>query len=184
VVEHAYPDAEGTLLDGSGRFRVLLHATRAGDEVWVSRSVVVANRVVPALQGEAGSDHPWHGPQLPVAEWDGWLIIPNDGGYTLTLLTSRKATMTLDDLQPVRSPDLRIQVCGSLGDAVQPVRVSAALQAGVHRIRIQLEPGMENEPAPAWGGPALFWEGPQTPLAAVPASAEFHLMPLNAIEAQ
>ena len=154
VVDHAFPDAEGTLLDGSGRFRVLLHATRGGDDLWTSRSVVVANRVVPALQGEAGVDHPWHGPQLPVAEWDGWLIIPADGGYTLTLLTSRKATVTLDDLPPVHSPELRIQVCGSLGDAVQPVRVSAALQAGVHRIRIQLQPGIENEPAPTWGGPA------------------------------
>jgi hypothetical protein len=140
--------------------------------------------MVAAEQGEAGSDHPWHGRQLPVAEWDGWLIIPVDGGYTFTLLTSRKATVTLDDLPAARSPQLRIQVCGLLGDAVQPVRVSAALQAGVHRIRIQLAPGIENEPAPPWGGPALYWEGPQTPLAPVPASAEFHLMPLNATEAQ
>jgi hypothetical protein len=102
----------------------------------------------------------------------------------LTLLTSRKATVTLDDLPPAHSPELRIQVCGSLGDAVQPVRISAGLKAGMHRIRIQLEPGIENEPAPTWGGPALYWEGPQTPLAPVPPSAEFRLMPLNAIEAQ
>jgi hypothetical protein len=179
AVEHAFPDAEGTLLDGSGRFRVLLHATRSGDEVWVSRGVVVANRAVPALPDVAGTDHPEarprppeSGPRPPVADWDGWLVIPADGGYTLTLLTSRKATITLDDLPAVRSPELRIQVCGSLGDAVQPLRVSAALQAGVHRIRIQLEPGIENEPAPAWGGPALYWEGPETLLEPVPASAE------------
>jgi len=108
-------------------------------------------------------------------------MIPADGGYTFTLLTSRKATMTVDDLAPAHSPELRIQVCGSLGDAVQPLRVSAALQAGVHRIRIQLEPGIENEPGPAGGGPALYWEGPETPLAAVPASAEFHLTPFYAV---
>jgi hypothetical protein len=184
IVQHAFPDAEGTLLDGSGRFRVLLHATRGGDEVWGARGVVVANRVVAAEQGEAGSDHPWHGPQLPVARWQGWLVIPADGGYTLTLLTSRRATITLDNLPPAHSPALRIQVCGLLGDAVQPVRVSAALKAGVHRIRIELEPGIENEPAPPWGGPALYWEGPQTPLSPVPASAEFHMLGLNAVEAQ
>jgi hypothetical protein len=180
LVEHAFPDAEGTLLDGSGRFRVLLRATHAGDEVWVSRGVVVANRVVAALPGVAGVDHRWPVPGPPFAEWNGWLVIPADGGYTITLLTSRKAAMTLDDLPSVRSPELRIQVCGSLGDAVQPVRISAGLRAGLHRIRIQMEPGIENEPTPAAGGPALYWEGPQTPLAAVPASAEFHLTPFDA----
>ena len=182
VVEHAFPDAEGTLLDGSGRFRVLLHATRAGDdEVWASRGVVVASRVAPSLEGVAGVDHPGVGPQPPVAGWDGWLVIPSDGGYTITLLTSRKATMTLDDLPPVRSPELRIEVCGLLGDAVQPVRVSAGLRAGYHRIRIQLEPGIENEPAPAIGGPAIYWEGPETPLEPVPASGEFMLAPSSTV---
>lgn len=83
----------------------------------------------------------------------------------------------LDDLPAVRSPELRIQVCGSMGDAVQPVRISAALQAGWHRIRIALDPGIENEPTPAAGGPALYWEGPQTLVAPVPGSAEFHLAP-------
>jgi hypothetical protein len=196
VVQHAFLDAEGTLLDGSGRFRVLLHAMHAGDEVWVSRGVVVARRVAAAAVAEGPgtgdsafppcrkSGDKGGAPGLCVrsvpgngrgTEWDGWLAIPSDGGYTLTLLTSRKATMMLDDLPPAHSPELRIQVCGSLGDAVQPVRISAGLRAGLHRIRIQLEPGIENEPMRAGGGPALYWEGPQTPLEPVPASAEFHL---------
>jgi len=180
VVRHAFPDAEGTLLDGSGRFRVLLRAWRAdGDEVWVSRGVVVASRVAPAVVTAAGSVPVMQGEgaQQPVAGWDGWLAIPADGGYTFTLLTSRRATMTVDDLPPVRSPALRIQVCGSLGDAVQPVRVSAGLKAGLHRIQIALEPGIENEPAPAIGGPALYWEGPETRLEPVPASGQFMLAP-------
>jgi hypothetical protein len=162
-VEHVFPDADGTLLDGSGRFRVLLRATRAPhDEVWVSRGVVVANRVVPRVEGVAGVEHHETGSKPPVAGWDGWLLIPADGGYTITLLTSRRATLTVDDLSAARSPELRTQVCGSFGDAVQPVRISAGLKAGLHRIRIDLEPGIENEPAPAGGGPALYWEGPQT----------------------
>jgi hypothetical protein len=178
VVRHAFPDTEGTLLDGSGRFRVLLGATRAGgDEVWASRGVVVAAELVPRVQTAAGDELSGSGPKAPVAGWDGWLAIPADGGYTITLLTSRRATLMLDDLPAVRSPELRIQVCGSMGDAVQPVRISAALQAGWHRIRIALDPGIENEPTPAAGGPALYWEGPQTLVAPVPGSAEFHLAP-------
>jgi hypothetical protein len=162
VVEHAFPDAEGTLLDGSGRFRVLLHATRGSDEVWVSRGVVVAATV------QAASLEPGGGAGLVKTvtgdgrgtEYDGWVRVPRDGGYTLTLLTSRRATLQLDDLPSVRSPELRIQVCGSPGDAVQAVRVSAGLRAGLHRVRIELDPGIENEPAPVGGGPALSWEGP------------------------
>lgn len=43
VVRHAFPDTAGTLLDGSGRFRVLLRITDArGKSAYVSRPVVVA----------------------------------------------------------------------------------------------------------------------------------------------
>jgi hypothetical protein len=42
VVRHAMPDEEGTLLDGSGRFRVLLKVTdKAGNVDWASDAVVV-----------------------------------------------------------------------------------------------------------------------------------------------
>ena len=173
VLEHAFPDTEGTLLDGSGRFRVLLHAMHGGNDVWVSRGVVASSTIVPAVVTAARADAGSSSPKAQVAEWNGWLAIPADGGYTITLLTSRKAILTLDDLPPVRSPELRIQVCESLGDAVQPVSVSAVMRAGLHRLRIQLEPGIENEPAPAEGGPALYWEGPQAPPAPVPPSARF-----------
>jgi hypothetical protein len=40
-VRHRFPDAEGTLLDGSGRFRVLLHVEdRKGHEDWAAQGVV------------------------------------------------------------------------------------------------------------------------------------------------
>jgi hypothetical protein len=43
VVRHVFPDTAGTLLDGSGRFRVLLRITDAqGKSAYVSRPVVVA----------------------------------------------------------------------------------------------------------------------------------------------
>jgi hypothetical protein len=179
VVRHVFRDAEGTLLDGSGRFRVLVHATRAPHaEVWNSRYVVVAKRVF------AGGS--LAGPVLPgfaeiqngrETEYRGWVRIPQDGGYTLTLLTSRRARLTLDDLATLESPELRMQVCGSSGDAVQPMRVSAALRAGLHRIQIELDPGVENEPEGNLGGadsPVLLWEGPGLLPEAIPGAALAH----------
>ncbi len=178
-VGYVFPDADGTLLDGSGRFRVLVHATRAPhDEVWVSRSVIVGQRpaaagsepVAQLVAGLAQSD------SGRATGYDGWLRIPADGGYSLTLLTSRHATLSIDDLPAVQSPELRIQVCGSMGDAVQPTRVSAALLAGLHRIRIELEPGIENEPRGnlSPGSPMLMWEGPGLLPEAIPATALAH----------
>jgi hypothetical protein len=177
-VQHAFPDAEGTLLDGSGRFRVLVHATRAPhDEVWVSRSVAVGRQPVPAdavpepvVPGVARVD------TGRATEYDGWVRIPADGGYSLTLLTSRRATMIVDNLPPVRSPEVRIQVCGSLGDAVLPTQISAALLAGLHRIRIELDPGVENvaQSNLGDGAPLLLWEGPGILPEAIPGAALVH----------
>jgi hypothetical protein len=109
-------------------------------------------------------------------EYDGWVRIPADGGYSLTLLTSRRATMIVDNLPPVRSPEVRIQVCGSLGDAVLPTQISAALLAGLHRIRIELDPGVENvaQSNLGDGAPLLLWEGPGILPEAIPATALVH----------
>jgi hypothetical protein len=171
------------LLDRSGRFRVLLRATRPPhDEVWVSRSVVVARQQIaadagsqPALSGLARSE------AGRATAYDGWVRVPADGGYSLTHLTSRQASLTIDDLPAVQSPELRIQVCGSFGDAVQPTRQSAALLAGLHRIRIELEPGIENEPQSNLGngGPLLMWEGPGLLPGPIPAAALVHAAPLG-----
>ncbi|HEX3985425.1 MAG TPA: hypothetical protein VHX13_02350 [Acidobacteriaceae bacterium] len=177
VVRHAFPDAEGTLLDGSGRFRVLLHATRApDDEVWAARSLVVTREAIPALTLAMATR-----PGLTVVEHadgstdeDGWLRIPADGGMTLTLLTSRRATLTFEDLPPAPSPELRMQVCGSPGDAVQPITVSAGLRAGLHRIRIHFDAGIENEPQRADGAPVLLWQSATQLPERVPAAAFVH----------
>ena len=177
-VQHAFPDADGTLLDGSGRFRVLVHATRTPhDEVWVSRSLVVGRQPVgadavpePVVAGVARVD------TGRATEYDGWVRIPADGGYSLTLLSSRRATMFVDNLPPVRSPEVRIQVCGSLGDAVLPVQISASLLAGLHRIRIELDPGVENvtQSNLGDGAPLLLWEGPEVLPEAIPPSGLVH----------
>ncbi|HUB19475.1 MAG TPA: hypothetical protein VL990_12625 [Acidobacteriaceae bacterium] len=180
VVRHAFPDAEGTLLDGSGRFRVLLHATHAGrDGVWASQNVVVGRSAV-AAENPAGMLAAGLAKTVPNSgggtEYDGWVRLPADGGYTFTLLTSRRATLAIDDLPAEESPELRIQVCGLLGDAVEPVRASGALRAGWHRIRIALDPGIENEPEENLGpgGPMLVWQGAGILPEAVPEGAMGH----------
>lgn len=177
VVRHVFPDAEGTLLDGSGRFRVLLQATRAPhDEVWAARSLVVSGEPIPALAlpmavlpGLTVVHHPDGS-----TDEDGWLRIPSDDGTTLTLLTSRRATLTFEDLPPAHSPELRMQVCGSLGDAVQATTVSAGLRAGLHRIHIHLDAGIENEQQRADRAPVLFWQSAAQVPELVPAPAFVH----------
>lgn len=170
TVHHAFPDADGTLLDGSGRFRVLLFVSSdGGDKAWSSRSVVVSSHPLPALQSAGSAPEN----QDLRETFDADLHVPADGGYTFTLLTSTTATLSIDDLPPARTAKLRPQVCGSPGDAVQPVRMSAAMRAGLHHIRITRGPELENA-APAnglSGAPTLFWEGPEVPQQVVPEGA-------------
>jgi hypothetical protein len=166
IVHHKYPDAEGTLLDSSGRFRVLLHVTdEAGHQAWKSRSIVVASDLRPA-----SAPHPNQSAASGERVFDRQIGIPRDGGYTFTLLTSTQATLSIDDLPPSTSPKPRAQVCGSPGNAVQPVLLSLALAAGPHHIRIVRDSGLENA-ASTTDGPVLYWEGPGLERQAIPVGA-------------
>ncbi|HEY0758520.1 MAG TPA: hypothetical protein VGD59_04605 [Acidisarcina sp.] len=177
-VRHTFLDAEGTLLDGSGRFRVLLHVIGAGGEqAWSSRSVVLQQpassnreRSIPAAKRE---ESPGGSPDALASRSELEIDVPVDGGYTFTLLTSERGSLAVDDLPPHETPVARPQVCGSTGDAVQPVRVSATLRAGPHRLRVERIPGIENAEGPpgaAVGEPVLFWEGPGIELQPLPPS--------------
>ncbi len=154
VARHRFPDAEGTLLDGSGRFRVLLHVTEAdGKQSWSSQSVVLAN--VPA-----GAGYPARSPALADAHITDWIVpVPADGGYTFTLLTGSPATLAVDGLPAAGSPAPRARVCGAEESAVQPVRVSAALLAGKHTVHVR---SSEDEV------PLVLWEGPGLPRQSLP----------------
>ncbi len=146
---HSFPDAGGTLLDGSGRFRVLLHVTgRGGAESWHSEPVVVATRPLAPLS--PGSASPARANVLERA-----FQVPADGGYTVYVLTRAPTLVSLDGQPPVASPAPRPVVCGSGESAAQPVHISAALLAGTHRLRVEMQPG-----APE---PVLLWEGPGVP---------------------
>jgi hypothetical protein len=180
-VKHIFSDAEGTLLDGSGRYRVLLHVTDGdGGESWSSRSVVIANRPVNSLAPTPPLVPGWNISSMPDGEtkYDGYVTVPADGGYTFTLLTSTTAQMVVDDTLIIRSHGKQSQVCGSVGDAVQPMRLSSVLQKGLHRITIT----KGSEPENAVGDsspnlPLLLWEGPELETQPVTQDAIHHSSP-------
>ena len=179
AVRHAFPDDQGTLLDGSGRFRVLLSATdQAGHTTWTSQPVVVSNTVHKPTKTRALSAG-----LAPVAVGDtrsetGFLRVPSKGGYTVNLLTSTTASLTIDGVR-VNSSKSHPQVCGSPGDAVQALRLSLVLARGDHRIEIARGPEIENAGPPnvADPSPVLLWEAPGLPWQPIPLTAFFHTAP-------
>ncbi len=156
-VRHTYADSLGSDLDGSGRFRVALQVTdsRGGEEAWSSQHLVVA-----ASRTARGGGRPVQGSRVFTSEF----LVPADGGYTFTLLTSTGASLAIDDAKPAFSPKPRPQVCGSPGNAVQPIRLSAVLKAGSHHIRVTRDDALENADAPSPERPLLLWEGPNLPI--------------------
>lgn len=109
--------------------------------------------------------------------YQGLLDIPASGGYTITLLTSTTASLTIDGRRAVsRKP--QAQVCGSKGDAVQAVRVSVPLKAGLHRIQIARGAEIENaeDDTGSSAEPVLFWEGPGLLRQPIPSKAFSHLV--------
>ena len=172
AVQHTFADTDGTLLDGSGRFRVLLLASDdKGNQAWGSQSIVTATALLASAAPAATEVHD-QGLSRSATGYRGFLSVPSDGGYTLTMLTSTTATLTVDG-KTVSSRKLHPQVCGSPGAAVAALRLSLALAQGRHRIELTTGPEVEN--AGSSGGkaemPPLLWEGPGQPREIVLASA-------------
>jgi hypothetical protein len=143
VVRHSFKDADGTLLDGSGRFRVLLRVTGAdGAQSWASQPVVVgATLLAPLPAAAAGSQ----------AEE---VVVPADGGYTFWVLSRTPITVSLDGQPPVASPKTIPAACGAAGNAVQPVELSAVLRQGTHSLAIS---GADASSS------VVIWQGPGLP---------------------
>ncbi|WP_158748263.1 PKD domain-containing protein [Acidobacterium sp. S8] len=174
TVKHAFPDADGTLLEGSGSFRILLYSSDGiGREAWYSQIVVISDSLRAAQEN---GDRSLQQGLIPVdgnkKSVEGFIRVPADGGYAFTLLTSTTASLMIDGVR-AHSPVLRPQVCGSPGNAVQPVRLSLALARGLHRIQIMREPEIENADV-ASDHPFLLWQGPELSMRLVPETALFH----------
>ncbi len=168
IVRHVFPDTQGSFLDGSGNFRVLLRVTNPdGSEMWGAQPVVIAQHALPSIPLTSAESVPGDTAFVRMVR------VPADGGYTFTLLSAQGATFRVDDLPPVHTPRMRAQVCGSTGYAVQATRISAALSAGIHRLRIDWEPGgnQADTLSGAAGPPQLIWQGPGIAMQPVPDSS-------------
>ncbi len=201
-VQHRFPDAKGTELDGkngAGRFRVLLHVTdEAEHQDWAAQGLVVVDEWHDAakvdLAGRPGLGYrvyagDWK--ELPdfsklqparagaspdlsgnaqglvhyATVWDGFIRIPEDGGYTFHLIDRDGARLAVDGMEVARTGPPFAQVCGSPGNALRSDSGGLGLRAGLHAIHI------EALNTASQGAPRLLWEGPGLPLADVPKSA-------------
>ncbi len=195
VVRHKFPDADGTLLDGSGRFRVLLHVSdAAGRNAWVYQPVVVASALAPALTPPAGlvSGVSWQvldqGAQIASGsgvaadfsadalgrkaeyrgEFSGLVEVPADGGYVFTLIATDGGSLSIDGKLIATTPHAFQQVCGLAGVAARPAAGSVALAKGLHRIEVVDVHGEGLD------GFRVMWQGPAMIEREIPASALFH----------
>jgi hypothetical protein len=194
-VKHKFPDSDGTLLDETGRFRVLLHVTDAsGRNAWAYQPVVVASALAPALPrpGDLVAGVQWQefdpGAQIARAggvaagfsagvlqrkteyraEFSGFVEVPRDGGYVFTLMATDGGSLSIDGNVAATAPAAFQQVCGLAGAAVRPATASVALGEGLHRIEVVDVHGEGLD------GFRVMWQGPGMVEREIPATALFH----------
>jgi hypothetical protein len=203
-VVHAFPDNEGTLRDGSGRFRVLLHVVDAkGRTGWAYDPIVVATSLKPAvtavtaapglryryLEADKSALAPLTADGTPTADgiapgfdaaavrrraenyvldFAGLVDVPEDGGYTFTLLSNDDGQMSIDGAVVATSPKPFPQFCGSVGNSVQSAMGSVALAKGRHRIAVY-----ESHTA-GEDGFRVLWQRTGTAVSTIPAAALSH----------
>ena len=97
--------------------------------------------------------------------WDGFIRIPEDGGYTFHLIDRDGARLAIDGMEVAKTGPPFAQVCGSPGNALRYDRGAIGLRAGLHAIHVEaLNTASE-------GAPRLMWEGPGVALGDVPDGA-------------
>ncbi len=165
-VKHKFPDAGGTLWDGSGRFRVLLHVSSAsGRNTWVEAPIVVGQSLRPAqadVPGAPGLFYRYtetgikgqtartqtgiantvdlgripHSPEQYTVVFEGDLNVPKDGGYGFLVVENDQAEIAIDGETLGISPSPFAQVCGLAGNAARAITASVALAKGKHHLKI------------------------------------------------
>ncbi|MGB9287474.1 MAG: PA14 domain-containing protein, partial [Terracidiphilus sp.] len=105
-----------------------------------------------------------HGFTRYATEWDGWINVPADGGYTFHLIDRDGARLEIDGMEVAKTGPPFAQVCGSPGNALRYDRGSLGLRAGLHSIHVEALNTTSD------GAPRLLWEGPGVALGDVPGS--------------
>jgi hypothetical protein len=100
--------------------------------------------------------------------FNGYLVVPSDGGYTLSVLASGHTTLAIDGRVLASSPKERALVCGALGYATQAAVGGRVLRKGLHRFELSAER------APGVSTLALKWDGPGMLRSDVPDAAFKH----------
>lgn len=196
VVKHRFPDSQGTLLDNTGRFRVLLHVTDANQRnAWSYTPVVVAQALQPAISPAIKTSPgllwqsfvkpsqialsngitPTFNPGIASAgsagyeaHFSGLINVPGDGGYVFTLLANDAGSLTIDGKVVASTPAPFANVCGLAGNAVRPATASIALARGLHQIEAV------DEHSKGEDGFRILWQGPNAPVVEIPASVLSH----------
>jgi hypothetical protein len=202
-VRHRFPDALGTELDGSGRFRVLLRVEdRQGHEDWAAQGVVAVDRWQ--------EDALVVGPTVPGLVWrlypGAWIELPNlrveravFSGYSSNLQADSqgftKYAVAWDGFIDIPADGgysftlmardgARLMIDGrqvaKTGPPFAQVCGSPGNAMRFDRGSMGLRAGqhalhLEGLHTMSQGSPRLLWEGPTLPLTDVPAAAFSHL---------
>ena len=182
-VRHKFPDSQGTLMNGTGRFRVLLQATDGlGRHSWSYKPVIISDALRPATMvmdptpgvrftyRELG-DSPGNVEQSGIAEqvaltsvphratnyqvgFDGAFDAPEDGGYTFLLVANEEAAIDIDGVRLGSSLPPIAQVCGLSGMAARAISDSTPLAKGWHHLHISETHMLGKDDF------RLLWQGP------------------------
>jgi hypothetical protein len=108
-------------------------------------------------------------------EFDGYVDVPSDGGYTFTLMSNDAGKMMIDGVLVATAKTPFPQFCGSVGNAVQSVMASVALAKGKHRILV------EETHTKGVDGFKVLWQRPGTPNVEIPPDALSHVASVRGV---
>ncbi|MGA2168130.1 MAG: PA14 domain-containing protein [Terracidiphilus sp.] len=201
-VRHKFPDAEGTQLDGSGRFRVLLHVEdKDGHQDWAAQGVVAvakwhdavdaANPTLPGLTWQIYSGEWTELPDLTaehaIFNGESPNLHADSQGFTryaaawdglIDIPADGGYTFHLIHRDGARLVIDGVQVAAT-GPPFAQVCGSPGNAMRYDRGSLGLRAGkhtfhLEGLHSASQGSPRLLWEGPALPLTAVPEAAYTH----------
>ena len=171
-VKHRFADQDGTLLDGSGLYRVLLHISNAaGRHTWIQVPIILRGSQTPALpadetltpgatfsvsstegdvktplsSGVTSTISPAGVPH-PAEHYElhfaADLDVPADGGYVFTVIANDGSAIAIDGKELGKGPAPFAQVCGLTGTAAQDLMAVTELSKGLHHLEITEEHGV------------------------------------------
>ena len=189
TVKHRFSDAEGTLLDGSGLYRVLLHVSSDnGRNTWVNVPVVIRDSQTAALAQTAGAPgvtyrltttqdtavrtgtvptlslDQVHPPRANYSvEFSTDVDVREDGGYVFMVIANDSSSISIDGKALAKGPAPFAQVCGLEGNAARPVTVAVELKKGLHQLDIT------ESHAEGIDDFRVLWQQPGQSMEAIPA---------------